>query len=293
MPAPRLDANALAAQYGYAAQFFNSVPELKKLLNQAVTGQWTPEQFSAKLMNTSWYKYTSSLSKEWQALKAKEPAEANRRLQNRIADIRTKSSALGIPMDEKRIAKMAEDSIRYGFDEGAMNRAFAMELKYDPKKAQLGEIGASQSKINEAAAAYGVSLGREDVFSMSKKILEGGLTDDGVIEQVKMLAKSRFPGLADEIDKGLSVKEIASAYVSAQSRILETDPNQIDLTTDRNLQKALQYVDPATGKPGGAMPLWQYEEQLRRDSRWLQTDNAREEIVGIGSRVLKDMGLMS
>jgi hypothetical protein len=291
--AVRLDANQLAAQYGYAASFFNVVPELKNLLTQAVSGQWTAEQFSAKLMNTSWYKYTSSLKKEWEALKAKEPAEATRRLSQRLADVRAEASKLGITIDEKRLRVLAEDSIRYGMDQAAMGRALAAEMKYDPNKTQLGDVGASQSRIKEMAAQYGVSLADRDVFSMSKKILEGGLTDDGVAEYVKNLAKSRYPGLADEINKGLTLREVASAYVQAQSKLLEINPDQIDLATDRNLQKALQYVDPATGKPGGAMPLWQYEQQLRQDGRWLQTDNAHEELTNVGMKVLRDMGVAS
>lgn len=291
--APKINANELAAKYGYAASFFYSVPELKKLLAQAVAGQWTPEQFSARLMNTSWYRYTSSLSKEWQALKAKEPAEANRRLSIKVQELTAQASALGIKMDAKRIARMAEDSIRYGMDESAIKRAFASEMKYDPKVAFQGEIGSMQSRVKDTAASFGVQVGAQEIFSMSKKILEGAMAPEGVDEYMKNLAKSRYRGLADDIDRGLTVREIASSYMQAQAQLLEIDPAQIDLATDRSLQKALQYVDPETGKPGGAMPLWAYEESLRKDSRWLQTDNARSQMVDVGSKVLRDMGLLS
>jgi hypothetical protein len=293
MAAPKLDAAQLAARYGYAAHFFNSVPELKTLLAKAVAGQWTPEQFSSQLMNTSWYKYSSALNKEWQALKAKEPAEANRQLLFRVAEFRAQAAKLGIQLTEARLKLMAEDSIRYGFGQGEIGRALAAEMKYDPDGTQLGDVGASQARIKETAAEYGINLGDREVFSMSQKMLEGSLSEEGIAEQIKSLAKSRYPGMADEIDKGLSLREVASAYVQAQSKILEINPDQIDLATDRNLQKALQYVDPATGKPGGAMPLWQYEESLKKDTRWLATGNAHDEIANVGTKVLKDMGLMS
>jgi hypothetical protein len=289
--APKLDDKQLASRYGYAASFFYAVPELKKLLQQAVAAQWSPEEFSARFLNSSWYKYHSSSLKEWSALKAKEPAEANKRIADRQATLQTMTARLGLAMDPKRLKQLTEWSIMYQWDEGTLNRALSAEMKYDPKAAQAGEIGSMQSQIRENAAAYGVSLADRDIFSMSQKMLEGSLSQEGVLEQVKKLAMSRFPGLADEINKGLSVREVASAYVQAQSRLLEVDPNQIDLTTDASLQKALQ-AKGADGKPlAGGMPLWQYEESLRKDSRWLNTKNARQEMNGVASKVLKDFGL--
>lgn len=291
MATPRLDANALASQYGYAATFFNSVPELKKLLGLAVQQQWTPEQFSAKFMNTAWYKWQAAPFKEWQALVAKNPGEANRQVREREADISAQAQKLGLTLDPKRLGELAKSSLMLGWNAGTLQRSLADEMKYTPGKAAEGDMASTQSQIKETAAAYGISLGEKDIFSMSQKVAAGSLGLEGVQEYVKNLAKSRYPGLVDEIDKGLSLREVASSYVQAQSKILEIDPNQVDLATDKSLQKALQYVDPATGKPGGAMPLWQYEESLRKDSRWLATDNARNEIVGTGMKVLKDMGL--
>lgn len=287
----KLDANALAAQYGYAATFFYSVPELRRLLTQAVAGQWTAEQFGAKFMNTAWYKWQTESYKEWTALVAKNPGEANKRVNERAAVLSDQAQRLGLTLDAVRLQKMARDSLIHNWDEGTLKRALAAEMKYKPQ--QGGDIGAEQSKIREMSAAYGIQLAEKDVFSLSQKMIAGQMTEDGIGEYVKNLAKSRYPGLVDEIDKGLSLREVASAYVQSQSKILEINPDQIDLATDRNLQKALQYVDPATGKPGGAMPLWQYEQQLRQDSRWLATNNAHEEMTNVGTKVLKDMGLLS
>ena len=289
----KLDANQLATRYGYAASFFNAVPELKKLLAQAVAAQWSAEEFSARFLNSSWYKYHSSSLKEWSALKAKEPAEVSKRIADRKASLQAQTAKLGITMDPKRLQQLSEWSLMYQWDEGALNRALAAEMHYDPAKAQLGEVGSMQSQIRENAAAYGVSYNDKDIWSMSQKMVEGSLSQEGVLEQIKKLAMSRFPGLVDEINKGLSVREIASAYVQAQSRLLEIDPNQIDLATDSSLQKALQAKGP-DGKPlAGGMPLWQYEQDLRKDSRWLNTSNAKQEMNGVASKVLKDFGLQT
>lgn len=291
--APKIDANQLAAKYGYAATFFNAVPELKNLLAQAVGGQWTAEEFSARFMNSSWYKYHSSALKDWTALKAKEPAEAGKQINDRTADFQSQAAKLGVKIDPARAKQMAEWSLMYHWDTNATNRAFAAEMKYDPKGAQQGTVGAMQSQIREHAASYGVQLADPDIWSMSQKMVSGDLDQDGVLEKVKQLAMSRYPGLVDEIKKGMSVREAASSYVQTQGRVLEVDPNQIDLATDKNLQKALQ-ARGDDGKPvPGGMPLWQYEQSLKQDPRWLQTKNARQDMNGVAGRVLKDFGLLT
>jgi hypothetical protein len=291
--AVKIDANQLAAKYGYAASFFNSNPELKKLLATAVAAQWTPEEFSARFMNTAFYKWSAESQKNWQALVAKNPGEANKRVRDRGADLTAQAARLGITIDPKRLAQMTTWSLMYGWDENATSRAFAAEMKYDPKAAQAGDIGSMQAQIREHAAAYGVQLGDQEVWSMSKKMVEGSVDQEGILEQIKQVAMGRFPGLADEIKRGLSVRELASSYIQAQARILEVDPNQIDLATDPKLQKALQ-ARGDDGKPvAGGMPLWQYEESLKKAPEWLKTKNARSEMNGVASKVLKDFGLVS
>jgi TfoX/Sxy family transcriptional regulator of competence genes len=52
----------------------------------------------------------------------------------------------------------------------------------------------------------------------------------------------------------------------------------------------LQYVG-ADGKPANK-PLWQFEKELRSDSRWQYTDNARDSIDSLTLKVARDMGLV-
>lgn len=291
--ATTIDANQLAAKYGYASSFFNTDAELKKLLAEAVKGQWTAEEFSARFMNTRWYKWHTASEKEWKALQAKNPSETQHQRQQRSADISAQAAKLGITIDPKRMSQMVEWSLMYNWDANQTSRALSAEMKYDPAKAQLGDVGAMQSQIKENAASYGVQLADRDIWSMSQKMVEGSLDQEGVLEQIKRLAISRFPGLADEINKGMSVREVASSYTQAQGRLLEIDPNQINLATDQSLQKALQ-AKGEDGKPlPGGMPLWQYEESLRKDPRWMSTKNARTEMNGVAGKVLKDFGLVS
>jgi hypothetical protein len=45
------------------------------------------------------------------------------------------------------------------------------------------------------------------------------------------------------------------------------------------------------GVDGQAMPLWDFEQQLRKDPRWLNTNRAQNDITGVASAVMQMFGL--
>jgi len=69
---------------------------------------------------------------------------------------------------------------------------------------------------------------------------------------------------------------------------LELDPDSVDFS-DPMLRKAMQYT--LDGKPA-VMPLWQWEQELRKDARWQYTDQARESTYNAIYQVKTDMGLV-
>jgi len=54
------------------------------------------------------------------------------------------------------------------------------------------------------------------------------------------------------------------------------------------VKQALQYMGP-DGKPT-AMPMYDFENAVRKDPRWLQTDNAQDSFMSNAHRVLQDFG---
>jgi len=99
---------------------------------------------------------------------------------------------------------------------------------------------------------------------------------------------SSFPGLKDQIANGMSVRDAASPYLSGMSSILEVNPESVDLF-DPTIRKALTSTD-ANGK-SVLTPLWQFESQLKKDPRWLQTNNARDDLMSTTHGLLQSWGL--
>jgi len=75
------------------------------------------------------------------------------------------------------------------------------------------------------------------------------------------------------------------------AQTFELNPGDIDLF-DPTIRKSLQASDPTTGKIT-MKPLWQFEQELKRDRRWLATDNARDTLMSTTRGVLQKWGLVS
>ena len=65
------------------------------------------------------------------------------------------------------------------------------------------------------------------------------------------------------------------------------DADQIDFN-DQLLKRGLQSVG-ADGKPR-VMPLYEFEQQIRKDPRWDKTDNAYEVYANVGTNLLRTFG---
>jgi hypothetical protein len=73
------------------------------------------------------------------------------------------------------------------------------------------------------------------------------------------------------------------------SRVLEIPENDVSLQ-DPTLRKAITNTTP-TGDPA-VSPLWQFEKELRSDTRWKTTKNAQQTAAESGMDVLKQWGLV-
>ena len=119
---------------------------------------------------------------------------------------------------------------------------------------------------------------------------------DQVWPHLRILALT-FPGLSKSIDSGMTVAQAASPYVTSYAKILEqpidSSSQASQYLQDPVVKKALQYQNPQEQKQGtpGIMPMYQFEQTLRQDPRWMKTNNARDQLGSAAYHVLSDFGL--
>lgn len=287
-PSVRLSAGELAEQYGWAAGLLNSDPELKKLFSAAVKGQWTPERFTAKLRGTRWYRSRSEAARTYDALRSTDPGQFKTLNDQAIAQVQDLAGQMGAVVSGRQTQAIASQMARLGLTEAQVRNALAGYVSYSKQYGGfLGEAGQHEDAIREVAYRNGVRISDASLGSWVKSIANGNHTAEDYQKWIRTQAASAFPGLADQLNAGMDLADIASPYVETMGNILEINPQDVNLF-DPTIRRALS-AKGADGKPA-VKSIWEFEQDLRKDHRWVQTNNARESILDAGHQVLKDFG---
>ena len=136
-----------AANFGYSVAFFNSSPELKNLLNQAVKGNWTPQQFVAKLQNTKWFKKNGEAARQVIALKTSDPATYKQRLTTASTQVGRIAASMGAALPYGTNTRISENALMFGWSEDQIRAALTHYIKADKSGLYAGGAGAAQMQI--------------------------------------------------------------------------------------------------------------------------------------------------
>jgi len=205
----------------------------------------------------------------------------------RAESIELLSTELGIDLEGKDIQRLARDWATGLYDSNTIRAQIARVGTIDFNKGAAAE---TLNTLKQYASDLGIQFDETWFNKATTRILKYKDDSETYNQQIRDLAKSQYPTLAEQIDAGFTVRQLASPYVQNMSRILEIDPGTISLN-DRTIKQALTGLSPE-GKPM-TTPLWQFEQELRQDPRWNYTNNAQEDLMGTARQILKNFGLVS
>lgn len=175
----------------------------------------------------------------------------------------------------------------------AEGKAQGAPLGTDPSKSE----GASAQKdldkaigaLQDLADLNGIKLSKDYIAKSVGNMAAGVTTLDRELQKVrnKFIAPA-YPAWAEEIKSGLNMTDIAAPYQQLMATTLEIPDVKASLD-DPLIQGALT----ATGKDGRPTykSLWEFQRELRQDSRWQFTDNAYNEYEKAFQGTLSQMGL--
>jgi hypothetical protein len=285
-----------ADYYGWALALLKSDKSLWKLFQDAIKGNWKPAKFVIELKRTAWYQKNSESARKTLALKHTDPEEWRRRVRSIYQEIQVLAGTMGIKTTWQNMWDMAEDAMMFGWTNAQIRKQLASYLT-SKDGVYGGEAGEAEQQLRQYAHSMGINLDSGSLNGWLKGIVNGTRTLQDYKGWIQKQAMSAYPGLAKQIQGGMTVQEIADPYMQSMGRILEMNPGQLnvnDPTIRRALQGAGVSPDGKTGAAagtGGTMPLWQFENELRKDPRWLQTNNARQGLNSTARGILKDFGL--
>jgi hypothetical protein len=225
-------------------------------------------------------------------LREADPEEWERRFQGTRAQIDAMVTELGFAAPSDSLTSLAINALNNGWNEAQIRKALGDWQSAFNRAFNTGRLGGqlaqADTRIRQAALDYGVRLSDKWIRDNLRSIMTGQITEQHALERIQHMAVSAFPGLAEQIQAGQSVRDFADPYIQSMARLWEVNPNQIDLF-DPTIRKALT----TKNKDGKFSPqsIYDFEVELRKDGRWMRTRNARETVMPIARQVLRDMGI--
>ena len=283
----KLDDSDYARDYGFQLAFLKSDPELYKLFKKAVDKGYDPQKFQAELMQTKWYRTHGENYRQTLALQKTDPATYKSRLASLVSQIADKAAAMGVTFSDKQLANLAEHSLMFGWNENQLNNTMAKYITFSHAK---GAAGSNIAAMQQAAWKNGLKFSGDTYRTWAQRIARGDNTVEDFQAYVRKQAAGLAPSYAEELNGGIDLYDVAQPYMQSMAQLLELNPADIDLF-DPTIRSALSGKGP-DGKPT-SKSLWQFENEVRQDPRWLQTKNAQDAVYGVSHQILQTFGLMS
>lgn len=279
----------LAETYGMSTAFFNSIPELKRLLGQAVSQQWDATSFQAHLKNTKWWKATSSTNRQAQVMAKQDPATYKATLEaNRVA-VQQLAVKTGAVLSSGAVDKLAKNILHYGWNDAQIQNFLGQYIKFNDKHVLGGLAGQAYQQLRTLAYDNGVSLSEQSLKDSAAYVVRGVSNMEKESANIRGVAMGAYPAFADQIQAGQTMKDIAQPYVQAMARTLELPDSDVDMFNPK-IKAALTRAN-GQGKPE-PMSLTDFANSLRDTPDWRRTANAQNSVMTLGHQVLRDMGLV-
>jgi len=199
--------------------------------------------------------------------------------------IETARIAAGAELSDVEVNALAQEAYDKGLDRerNSFNAFLDQKFKFGATAAK-GKAGEQLADLQKVASANGLDL--QKAFGTQLPTWFASINKGESIEtykkQIRDVAKIGMPqNIASLLDNGIDLDAIYSPYKNVMASVLEINPESITLN-DPVLRGAI------TGEK--ELPIYEFQRQLRKDSRWQYTNQAKEEVSDVALKVLRDFG---
>jgi hypothetical protein len=288
----KVTAQDLAESYGFAWAFLKQHKDVWNQFQSAVKNNWTPDKFVAELRNTKWWKGTQDTVRQYQLLAANDPKTLAAHRSSLSAQISDSAAAMGAVLTSKQLQRMTENALMFGWNDNQLRNTLG-DYIHAKNGIYSGQAQNNAEALSQVAWKNGVRISSKAMDNWVQKISRNGNSGNDTLnyyqQYVRNLAKQVAPGFTAELDSGMDLFDIANPYIQAKAQILQLNPADIDLF-DSDVRSALSGKG-TDGKPA-TKTLWQFEQDMRNDPRYMKTDAARDQAYGVAHKVLSDFGFM-
>lgn len=137
------------------------------------------------------------------------------------------------------------------------------------------DVGNQTEQVRQLSREWGLNLSDERAAKFAEAIVRNEMSIGELVGRFRAQANALYPHKDPEV----LTSDWAEPYMQAYQRIMEVGETSI---LDRDIQQALQK----------GWNLNDFETHLRRDPRWMATDNARQSLVATFGEVGQRMGFL-
>lgn len=210
-------------------------------------------------------------------------------IEGEVESLRDQAASMGaVDITDDELIDLVKQRRRFNMNPAQLNNALA-ELATVKTGDFRGAAANVQNNIRDWARRNGVSLTENLIQNYTRRVLARDISEDDVFSELRRTyLAGAYPGWADRIEAGQDIYDIAAPYRQSMARFLELPDDEISFD-DPLLRRGLQALS-ADGKPS-QMPLYQFEQEIRKDPRWQQTNNAIESYNRLADDILSMFGL--
>lgn len=287
-PQVKLSAEELADDYGMSYAFFESQPELMKMLKSAVADQWTPAKFTAELKNTGWWKKNSDTARQAQVQAKTDPATYKADIAGAAAQAQDLAVKAGAILSAKQVQTLAKNMVNYAWNDAQINNFLGKYVTFRDNKTLGGQAGAAAQQLQTYAYDQGIRVSDATLKTSAAYLTRGLTTMQQIQDGLKAQAISTYPGFTEQLTGGATMRDIAQPYIQMTAQELELPESDIDVWHPK-VAAALNAADHK-GQPA-PMGLADFQKTLRADPSWAKTQGAQDQTMQVGHQVLASMGL--
>jgi hypothetical protein len=302
--------------YDLPDYIFKTVPDLGKLLVQAVNEEWDEEKFLSKARLTTWWQQNSAPIRTRIIARAKfneltaggqDASKTEYALDSAAIkrNVQTRARQMGANLDENAVNQIVS-RIYDGFLENDTVAIDSFIAPYIGKVTSIvgtglgiqptgytGQALQNYQALQAVAKANGLSItdilpkfsllpGQKIDDLVLQKLATGELDINRLAQDARMIAAQGTPDYVKGLlQQGYDLEQIYAPYKNVMAQILELNPDEIKLNDDT--------LRAAIGQDK-EMNIFDFKKALRKDSRWQYTENAREEVANSVLGVLRDFG---
>lgn len=255
------DSAGMASSAYHQYQFLTGDPDIGSLLQQLGSGAIDDATFLNEVQNTKWWKTHSGSARSWQQLQNSDPASYQQQLNSYSRQIVEIAQQNGVGLDIPAILKLAN---QWGAEAWAPQDATNAILGYTSAGHVSGGLAYDQEQIRQAAGQYGIKLDDRQAYDYAIGIGKNQQTLNGIAAGFAQQARQLYPHLAQQLDQGFTLQQLAAPYINTAASTLEIDPSSVDLSNPK-WSRALAMHD---GKSVRQMTNYEWTQSLMSDSMY-------------------------